>query len=211
MWEEAETAYERGAGVGSTIPDKGGPSVRRQLEPICPFGRCSDPSKFLLVAIRAQAWVSALLERGWVTVTSDVEWALRPLQSKGANLVIAPLADGAVPLVLTTHQPSTTAPCQHLDSRRRPSGQPDFDSGLRVRRTRRRTRSIDRGNRQVDTLCCRRIEFGSCFVRANSCRTSFHGQSGTAQNLDRSTIFTAATWPQNWSARSLVSERHDQR
>ncbi len=131
------------------------------------FGRCSDPNKFLIVAIRAQAWAAVLLERGWATVTSDVDWAFRPIECGGADLVLAPQADGAVPLVLTTHQPSTI---EHPVNISIAAGDPAVSLAsipdLRMRRMRQRIRSVDRANRHVDTLCCRRITLCGCLVRA---------------------------------------------
>nr|WP_254925389.1 MULTISPECIES: DUF6226 family protein [unclassified Rhodococcus (in: high G+C Gram-positive bacteria)] len=176
------------------------------------FGRCPDPSKFLIVAIRAQAWVSVLLERCWATVTSDVEWALRPLECGGVNLVLAPLADGAVPLVLTTHQPSTT---EHPVNISIAAGNPAVSLASIPDCA---CDGCDGGSvaliEEIDTWILSVVD-GSISVAASfehySCRTSFHGRSGTVQHLDRSATFTAAPWPQNWSARSLVSERPDQR
>ncbi|MDV6261977.1 DUF6226 family protein [Rhodococcoides yunnanense] len=171
------------------------------------FGRCPDPSRFLLVAIRAQAWVSVLLERGWATVTSDLDWALRPLECGGADVVLAPLADGAVPLVLTTHQPSTT---EHPVNISIAAGDPAVSLASIPDCA---CDGCDSGSaaliEEIDTWILSVVD-GSLAVAASfehySCRTSFHCQSGTVQNLDRSTSFTAAPWPQNWSARSLVSE-----
>ncbi|WP_415976673.1 hypothetical protein [Rhodococcus sp. 077-4] len=67
---------------------------------------------------------------------------------------------------------------------------------------------------QIDTWILSVVD-GSLSVAVSfehySFRTSFRRQSGPVQRLDRSTTFTAAPWPQNWSARSLVFERPDQR
>ncbi|CAM2882246.1 DUF6226 domain-containing protein [Prescottella defluvii] len=69
------------------------------------YERLTDPEKFLIVVARAKAWTTVLLDRGWAREAAQVSWALRPMESGGADTVLEPVADGAVPLVLTTHTP----------------------------------------------------------------------------------------------------------
>ena len=73
------------------------------------YERCTDPEKFLIVVARARAWTKVLVDRGWAREVPPVRWALRPLESGGADTVLEPSSDGAVPLVLTTHTPVDSA------------------------------------------------------------------------------------------------------
>jgi hypothetical protein len=171
------------------------------------YERVTNPEKFLIVVTRAQAWTKVLLDRGWARKASHVNWALRPLDSGGANTVLEPSADRAAPLVLTTHTPVDS---DHIFTVTVAAGDPAVrlasipDCGCDA---------CDRGSadllKEIDQWVLSVVD-GSLEVdvEANhySVRTSFIIQSGTLQNVDEPSSFTAAPWPPTWLPRPVGSE-----
>ncbi|MDH6680007.1 hypothetical protein M2284_004232 [Rhodococcus sp. LBL1] len=170
------------------------------------YERVTDPEKFLIVVARARAWTKVLLDRGWAREASHVAWALRPFDSGGADTVLEPAADGAVPLVVTTHTP---VDCEHIFTVTVAAGDPAVrlasipDCGCDA---------CDRGSatllEDMDMWVLSVVD-GSLQVEVtharSSVRTSFGAEGGTpVHNLDEPTAFTAAPWPDDWTARPLA-------
>lgn len=179
------------------------------------YERVTDPEKFLIVVARARAWTRVLLDRGWAREAAQVRWALRPSESGGADTVLEPVVDGAVPLVLTTHSPVDS---DHIFTVTVAAGDPavtlaeipdcgcdgcDSGSAELLQEMDEWVLSVVDGSLRVDVA-----------VDHSSIRTSFGGRGGTVQNLDEPTSFTAAPWSANWTARPLPPEietRHPER
>lgn len=179
------------------------------------YERVTDPEKFLIVVARARAWTTVLLDRGWAREAAQVRWALRPLASGGADTVLEPVADGAVPLVLTTHTPVDS---DHIFTVTVAAGDPavtvaeipdcgcdacDSGSAALLEEMDRWVLSVVDGSLEVDVAAA-----------GASIRSSFGGHGGTVQRLDQPTSFTAAPWPANWTARPIPPEietRHPER
>lgn len=168
------------------------------------YERSTNPEKYLIVVARAQAWTKVLLDRGWAQEASPVRWALRPFDSGGADTVLRPAGNGAIPLVLTTHSPvDSNHPFNVSISAGDPAvclaSIPDCACD-----------ACDSGSatllEEIDTLVLSLVD-GSLQVDVAaenlSIRTSFGARSGTAQNFDEPTAFTATPWPMNWTARPL--------
>jgi len=168
--------------------------------------RSTHPEKFRILVTRAQAWVRVLVNRGWAREASDVEWALRPMESGGADTVLAPLSHNTVPLVLTTHTPANSSyaftitiaagsPAVRLASL------PDCACD-----------GCDRGSadllRELDRWVLSVVD-GSLEVEVGTdrywVRTSFGYKIRPTQNLHEATKFVAAPWPADWTPRPLVS------
>lgn len=169
------------------------------------YERLTNPEKFLIVVSRARAWTQVLLDRGWAREAGHVDWALRPFNSGGAATILAPVADGAVPLVLTTHTPVDS---DHIFTVTVAAGDPAVrlaeipDCGCDA---------CDRGSaellEEMDRWVLSVVD-GSLHVEVaaghSSIRSSFGGSSGgTVQHLDQPTAFTAAPWSPNWTARAI--------
>lgn len=172
------------------------------------YERCTDPEKFLIVVARARAWTKVLVDRGWAREVPPVRWALRPLESGGADTVLEPSSDSAVPLVLTTHTPVDSA---HPFNVTIAAGNPavamasipdcacdgcDRGSAVLLEEFDTWVLSVVDGSLEVDVTA-------ACY----SIQTSFHGGRHGVQYLDEPTAFTAAPWPPNWTARSFASTR----
>ncbi|ALU70308.1 hypothetical protein H351_14305 [Rhodococcus erythropolis R138] len=172
------------------------------------YERCTDPEKFLIVVARARAWTKVLVDRGWAREVPPVRWALRPLESGGADTVLEPSSDGAVPLVLTTHTPVDSA---HPFNVTIAAGNPavamasipdcacdgcDRGSAVLLEEFDTWVLSVVDGSLEVDVTA-------ACY----SIQTSFHGERHGVQYLDEPTAFIAAPWPPNWTARSFASTR----
>ncbi|RDI26773.1 hypothetical protein DEU38_1087 [Rhodococcus sp. AG1013] len=168
------------------------------------YEKVTNPEKFLIVVARARAWTKVLLDRGWAREASQIDWALRPFDTGGADTVLEPAADGAVPLVLTTHTPVDN---DHIVTVTVAAGDPAMrlasipDCGCDA---------CDRGSaellRDMDRWVLSIVD-GSLAVHltANrySVRASFANEGGTVQNVAEPTSFTAAPWPPNWVSRPV--------
>ncbi|PTR32316.1 hypothetical protein C8K36_1011368 [Rhodococcus sp. OK519] len=166
------------------------------------YERVTDPDKFLIVVARARAWAEVLLGRGWAREAPSVEWALRPFESGGADTVLAPVADGAVPLVLTTHTPVDS---NHIYTVTVAAGDPavrlaevpdcgcdgcDRGSAELLRDMDQWVLSIVGGSLEVDLT-----------LKGCSVRTSFGGEGGTVQHVVQPAALTAASWSADWTPR----------
>ena len=171
------------------------------------YERSTNPEKYLIVVARVQAWTTVLLDRDWAREASPARWALRPFDSGGADTVLEPTADGAVPLILTTHTPvDSNHPFNISISAGDPAvclaSIPDCACD-----------GCDSGSatllEEIDTWVLSVVD-GSLHVDVagnySSVRTSFGTRGNTVQNLDEPTEFTAAPWPANWTARPLASQ-----
>ncbi len=176
------------------------------------YERVSNPEKFLIVVARARAWTRVLLDRGWAREASRVDWALRPFDAGGTETVLSPAADGAVPLVLTTHTP---VDCDHIFTVTVAAGSPavrlaeipdcgcdacDRGSAELLEDMDRWVLSVVDGSLEVD------VAADHSSVRTSLARTSIGGHGGTVQHLDQPTAFTAAPWSANWTARPIPPE-----
>ncbi|TJZ78682.1 hypothetical protein FCG67_10960 [Rhodococcus oryzae] len=180
-------------------PYQDGPSPGEEA-----YERSSNPEKYRIVVARAQAWTQVLLDRGWAREASHVAWALPPMEPGGADTVLEPAADGAVPLVLTTHTPmdrdhpfnitiAAGNPAVRLDTL------PDCACD-----------GCDSGSagllKYMDMLVLSVVD-GSLDVDVGDnyywvC-TSFNVRGSGTLNRHEPTAFTAAPWPANWTARPL--------
>lgn len=171
------------------------------------YERSTNPEKFLIVVARARAWTKVLLDRGWARESSNVDWALRPIEAGGADTVLGPIAIGAVPLVLTTHTPTDS---DHPFNITIAAGYPavrlasipdcacdgcDSGSADLVKDMDMWVLSVVDGSLEVDVA-----------VDHYSVRTSFRAEGGTVQNLNEPAEFTAAPWPAGWTARPPVPD-----
>jgi hypothetical protein len=180
-------------------PYKGGPGPGEEA-----YERSSNPEKYRIVVARAQAWTQVLLDRGWAREASHADWALPPMEPGGTDTVLKPSAEGAVPLVLTTHTPMDSDhpfnitiaagdPAVRLDTL------PDCacdgcDSGS--------ARLLE----HMDMLVLSVVD-GSLDVDVGDSyywvRTSFNVKGSGIQDRHEPTAFTAAPWPEAWTARPL--------
>lgn len=184
-------------------PYKNGPEPDEEA-----YERSTNPEKFLIVVARARAWTKVLLDRGWAREASHVDWALRPMEPGGAETVLEPAADGAVPLVLTTHTPVDT---DHPFNVTIAAGDPAVTLASLPDCA---CDGCDSGSaellQEMDTWILSVVD-GSLEVAVAAdhavVRTSFRVGGGTVQNLDEPTAFTAAPWTSDWTARPLVLPR----
>jgi len=172
------------------------------------YERVTDPDKFQNVEARARAWTHVLLERGWARHAAHIEWALRPYDSGGTDTILEPVAEDAVPLVLTTHPPvdndhivTVTVAAGELAVRL--ASIPDCGCD-----------GCDHGSatllEEIDKWVLSVVD-GSLHVHVDAhhlaIRTSFGAHtSRPVPDLDTPTAFTAAPWPPNWNARPLVPD-----
>ncbi|WP_024793698.1 DUF6226 family protein [Tomitella biformata] len=170
------------------------------------YERCPNPEKFQLVAARARAWATVLLGRGWAREESGVRWALPPMESGGRDAVLVPSASGAVPLVLTIHEPTSD---QHIVTVSIGAGDPAVrlasvpDCGCD---------GCDHGSaallEELDSWALSVVD-GSLQVEVTadqySTRTSFRSEGGSpVQGLVAATAFSAGPWAEGWTARSVA-------
>ncbi|WP_433613052.1 DUF6226 family protein [Prescottella agglutinans] len=204
LLDDVDTAF---AVTGADTPGWQDPHGDGTAPDEAEYERLTNPEKFLIVVSRARAWSRVLLDRGWAREASQVDWALRPFDSGGTDTVLSPAADGAVPLVLTTHTPVDS---DHIFTVTVAAGDPavtlasipdcgcdacDRGSAPLLEEMDRWVLSVVDGSLQVDVATDR-----------SSVRTSFGGHGGTVQHLDQPTAFTAAPWPTNWTARPIPPE-----
>ncbi|MCA1008411.1 DUF6226 family protein [Rhodococcus hoagii] len=180
------------------------------------YEQLTNPEKFLIVVARAQAWTRVLLDRGWAREAPHVDWALRPFDTGGAETVLEPAADGAAPLVLTTHTPVDS---DHIFTVTVAAGDPAVrlaeipDCGCDA---------CDRGSagllEELDRWVLSVVD-GSLEVEVaaghSSVRTSLaSSHRGTVQYFDQPTTFTATPWAADWTARSIppgIDTQHSER
>ena len=172
------------------------------------YERLTNPDKFVIVVARARAWTRVLRDRRWAREGSHVEWALRPIEPGGVATVLEPTANGAVPLVLTTHTPVDS---EHIFTVTVAAGDPavrmaeipdcgcdacDRGSAALLEELDRWVLAIVDGSLQVDV-----------HADGASIRSSFAARGGTVQRLDQPTSFTAAPWSANWTPRRIPGGR----
>ncbi|BCN44134.1 hypothetical protein RE9414_24140 [Prescottella equi] len=172
------------------------------------YERLTNPDKFVIVVARARAWTRVLRDRGWAREGSHVEWALRPIEPGGVATVLEATANGAVPLVLTTHTPVDS---DHICTVTVAAGDPavrmaeipdcgcdacDRGSAALLEELDRWVLAIVDGSLQVDVD-----------ADGASIRSSFGARGGTVQRLDQPTSFTAAPWSANWTPRRIPGGR----
>lgn len=203
LLDEVDAAFAvTGANTpGWPNPYKGGPGPDEEA-----YERSTNPDKFRIVVARAQAWTQVLLDRDWAREASQVEWALPPMEPGGADTVLEPAADGAVPLVLTTHTPMDSDhpfnitiaagdPAVRLDTL------PDCACD-----------GCDSGSagllEDLDRLVLAVVD-GSLDVDVGDdyywVRTSFNVKGSGIPDRHEPTAFTAAPWPGKWTARPLMA------
>lgn len=168
------------------------------------YERTSNPEKFLIVVARVQAWTQVLLDRGWAEETSQIEWALPPMEAAGSDAILTPFADGAVALVLTTHAPMDN---DHPFNVTISAGDPavrltslpdcacdgcDSGSALLLEDLDMSVLSVVDGSLDVD------VADNYYWVR-----TSFNVKGRATHNGLKRTAFTAAPWPSKWAARPV--------
>ncbi|GGC55893.1 hypothetical protein IEU95_08500 [Hoyosella rhizosphaerae] len=190
--------------TGADTPGWADPHIAGVAPDEAEYGRCPNPEKFLIVVARAQAWTKVLLNRGWARETSDVDWAFRPTVPDGAVTILEPAAEGAVPLVLTTH---TRVDSDHLVNVRIAAGNPavslasiphcecdacDDGSDALLEDLDQWVLSVVDGSLHAEITADRFIT-----------RTSFGAHGGSVQNLGKPTAFTAGPWPPDWTPRTL--------
>ncbi|BCN59062.1 hypothetical protein RE9427_24320 [Prescottella equi] len=137
-----------------------------------------------------------------------MEWALRPIEPGGVDTVLEPTANGAVPLLLTTHTPVDS---DHICTVTVAAGDPavrmaeipdcgcdacDRGSAALLEELDRWVLAIVDGSLQVDV-----------HADGASIRSSFGARGGTVQHLDQPTSFTAAPWSANWTPRPIPGGR----
>ncbi|WP_237171748.1 DUF6226 family protein [Prescottella equi] len=172
------------------------------------YERLTNPDKFVIVVARARAWTRVLRDRRWARAGSHVEWALRPIEPGGVATVLEPTANGAVPLVLTTHTPVDS---EHIFTVTVAAGDPavrmaeipdcgcdacDRGSATLLEEMDKWVLSVVDGSLEVDVIA------GHYAIR-----TSFGGEGGTVQHLDQPTSFAAAPWSANWTPRRIPGGR----
>ncbi|WP_237171037.1 DUF6226 family protein [Prescottella equi] len=172
------------------------------------YERLTNPDKFVIVVARARAWTRVLRDRRWAREGSHVEWALRPIEPRGVATVLEPTANGAVPLLLTTHTPVDS---DHICTVTVAAGDPavrmaeipdcgcdacDRGSAALLEELDRWVLAIVDGSLQVDV-----------HADGASIRSSFGARGGTVQHLDQPTSFTAAPWSANWTPRPIPGGR----
>jgi len=172
------------------------------------YERLTNPDKFVIVVARARAWTRVLRDRRWARAGSHVEWALRPIEPGGVATVLEPTANGAVPLLLTTHTPVDS---DHICTVTVAAGDPavrmaeipdcgcdacDRGSAALLEELDRWVLAIVDGSLQVDV-----------HADGASIRSSFGARGGTVQHLDQPTSFTAAPWSANWTPRRIPGGR----
>ncbi len=129
------------------------------------------------------------------------------MEPGGADTVLEPAADGAVPLVLTTHTPVDS---DHIVTVTVAAGDPavtlaelpdcgcdgcDSGSAALLEEMDRWVLSVVAGSLRVDVTADR-----------SSIRSSFGGHGGTVQHLEEAMSFSAAPWPADWTARPIPPE-----
>lgn len=180
-------------------PYKDGPGPDEQA-----YAHSSTPEKFRIVVARARAWTQVLLDRGWAREASRVDWALSPMEPGGADTILEPTAADAVPLVLTTHTPMDSKHPFNVtiaagDPAVRLASLPDCACD-----------GCDSGSagllKDMDMLILSVVD-GSLDVDVGDdfywVRTSFNVYGSGIQDRHEPTAFTAAPWPEQWTARPL--------
>ncbi|WP_080678617.1 DUF6226 family protein [Rhodococcus pyridinivorans] len=168
------------------------------------YERSTHPERFRIVVTRAQAWTKVLIDRGWAREANRVDWALAPLEPGGVDAVLKPAAEGAVPLVLTTHAPMNYARPFNItiaagDPAVALASIPDCACD-----------GCDRGSadllKDIDMLVVSIVD-GSLEVDLGEdyywVRTSFKVKGSGVQDRHTQTAFTAVPWPSNWVPRPL--------
>ncbi|MBC2592611.1 hypothetical protein CQZ88_04675 [Rhodococcus sp. ENV425] len=180
-------------------PYEGGPGPDEEA-----YERSTHPERFRIVVARAQAWTKVLLNRGLAREASRIDWALAPLETGGADTVLKPAAEGAVPLVLRTHAPMNP---DHPFNITIAAGDPAValasipDCACD---------GCDRGSayllKDMDMLVVSVVD-GSLDVDLGDdyywVRTSFKAKGSGIQDRHTRTAFTAAPWLVNWASRPL--------
>lgn len=191
--------------AGADTPSWSNPWPNGRIPDSASYEQVTDPGKFLIVRARAKAWIEVLIARGWARQLGRVEWALAPFDAGGVSTMLKPDAAGAVPLVVTVHEPVDSA---HVPTLTLAAGDPAVmlasipDCGCD---------GCDRGSadllEEVDRWVLSvidgslEVELGDEFLQI---RTSFGSQSNTVQHSVRPAAFSAAPWPADWQARPLV-------
>lgn len=95
LLEDVENEFESLGGGALAWPN---PHYDRDPTPE-EYSRNADPGKYRILVDRVQAWANVLVSRGWANKESMASWADLRLIRQYEELVLAPVAPGAVPLV----------------------------------------------------------------------------------------------------------------